>query len=130
MILKSLALWLAIIPLAIINGLFREKVLIPSFGAVPGRAGSGCLLAGIVVAFTTATIGWIPRTDALGYLGIGIGWAILTVGFEFGFGHFVAKKSWASLTEAYKVKGGELWSLVLLVVAVSPYLAAKIRGFI
>ena len=54
----------------------------------------------------------------------------MTVFFEFLFGRLVAHKSWGELLQAYDPTTGNLWLLVLLVIAVSPYLAAKLRGFI
>jgi glyoxylase-like metal-dependent hydrolase (beta-lactamase superfamily II) len=49
----------------------------------------------------------------------------LTVAFEFGFGHFIAGKSWDDLRADYDVFRGRLWVLVLLTTTVAPYLAAQ-----
>jgi hypothetical protein len=54
----------------------------------------------------------------------------MTVLFEFLFGRFVAGKSWEELLQAYNILTGNLWLLVLVVIAVSPYLAARVRGLV
>jgi len=61
---------------------------------------------------------------------IGLLWLVLTLLFEFIFGHFVAGKSWQDIAQVFNVKKGDLFLLVLVVTAISPWLAAKIRGFI
>jgi hypothetical protein len=61
---------------------------------------------------------------------IGFGWFVMTVLFEFLFGRLVAHKSWVELFQAYDILIGNLWSLVLVVVAISPYIAARSRGLI
>jgi hypothetical protein len=45
---------------------------------------------------------------------IGTFWVILTVLFEFGFGHYVAKHSWQKLFADYNIFKGRLWLLVLI----------------
>jgi len=54
----------------------------------------------------------------------------MTVAFEFLFGRLVAHKSLGELLLAYDPTTGNLWLLVLVTIAVSPWLAARIRGFI
>ncbi len=43
-ILKALAVWFGILVLAILNGMLREAVLLPAFGAPLGMILSGILL--------------------------------------------------------------------------------------
>ena len=124
MIAKVLALWASIIPLAILNGAFREKILVPKVGKVAGRFLSGIILSVAVLGFTAATITWLPRSSATTYLMIGLSWAVMTIGFETALGRLVGGKSWRDLGKAYTFKDGEIWPVVLLVVAAAPYLAA------
>ena len=46
-------------------------------------------------------------------LQIGTTWLILTVLFEFGFGHYLDGKSWSELFENYDVRNGRVWVAVL-----------------
>ncbi|WP_240761498.1 hypothetical protein [Nitrosococcus wardiae] len=52
---------------------------------------------------------------------MGFTWLGLTVGFEFLFGHYVAKHSWRRLFHDYNVLAGRLWLLVPIWIMVAPY---------
>jgi hypothetical protein len=54
----------------------------------------------------------------------------MTVAFEFLFGRLVAHKPWGELLQASDPATGNLWLLVLLAIVVSPWLVARLRGFI
>ena len=56
---------------------------------------------------------------------IGAYWVALTVAFEFGFGHFVDRKSWAELRDMYDIRHGKVWILVPLFMGVAPSLARR-----
>ena len=59
---------------------------------------------------------------------LGLFWTILTMAFEFLFGHYVMGHSWDALWADYNVLQGRLWPLVLIVTLFGPLLAQKIRG--
>jgi len=52
----------------------------------------------------------------------------LTLIFEFAFGRLVRHETWAQLLQAWTFRGGNLWPAVVAVTAVSPFLAARMRG--
>jgi hypothetical protein len=52
---------------------------------------------------------------------------LLTVAFEFGFGHWVDGKTWAELLENYDLTSGHLFALVLLWVGAGPALVRALR---
>ena len=126
--LKALALWLAILILAILNGVLREKALIPTMGSFGALIASGILLSACIflVAFVGAP--WYGRLSSSQWLLIGVFWLLLTLIFEFGFGRFVQHKNWPELFQAYTFEGGNIWPLVLVVTLISPWLAARWRG--
>ena len=64
-----------------------------------------------------------PLATTKGALETGGAWVVLTILFEFGFGHYVAGDSWSELLENYDVTEGELWVLVLLWIGVGPAVA-------
>jgi hypothetical protein len=64
-----------------------------------------------------------PRTAA----GIGASWVALTVAFEFGFGHYVAKQSWSTLLADYDLRRGRLWPLALFATGAAPAAARATR---
>jgi len=128
--LKALALWFAILVLAIMNGAFRESVLFPALGSFAGLVASGMLLCTCIFLVAFSAVPWLAPLDSRRYLLIGVFWLLLTLLFELGFGRFVQHKTWAELFEAYTFAGGNLWPVVLLVTSLSPWLAARLRHLI
>ena len=124
---RALILWSAIIPLAIANGAFRDAVLTKLVGATRARLSSGVILSAIIFAWTTLTITWIRAPQLWIYAAIGGGWLGLTIMFEFAFGRFIAKRSREELLRPYRFEGGDIWPIVLLVVAASPIIAEILR---
>ena len=129
-ILKCLAIWAAFIPIAILNGLIREKFLVPLLGQRIALPISGITCALLFFLITWLSLQWLGPMKPSRYLQIGLAWLAMTVIFEFFFGYLVARKSWADLLQAYDITTGNLWLLVLVVIAVSPFLAAKLRGLV
>jgi hypothetical protein len=59
----------------------------------------------------------------------GILWGVLTVAFEFGFGHYVSGLGWDVLLADYDVRAGRLWPLVLLATVAAPWFwGVALRG--
>ncbi|MFK7845635.1 MAG: hypothetical protein AB8G77_10065 [Rhodothermales bacterium] len=126
---KALVIWLAILVVAVVNGLLREKLFIPNLGAIPGMVLSGVLLSCLILAVAYVFLPWLGARFPAQLMLIGVGWLVLTLTFEFSFGFFRGK-TLSELLEAYAFEGGNIWPVVLLVTAVSPWLAAKFRGWI
>ena len=127
-ILKALVLWLAILALAIANGLLREKILIPRLGSTTGLVSSGILLSAGILLVAWAGAPWYGSLTSWQWMLVGAFWLGLTLMFEFGFGRLVQHKTWGEMLEAYTFKDGNIWPLVLLVTLVAPWLVAKIKG--
>lgn len=126
---KALAIWAAILGLAIINGTFREVVLIPKLGNTSGLILSGVLLSIVILAATYLLLPWLGIRRSRQLLLIGLCWLILTLAFEFSFG-LLRGKALPEILGAYTFKDGNIWSAVLVVTAVAPWLAAKLRGWL
>lgn len=129
MILKATAIWAAFITIAILNGLLREKCLVPLLGQRIALPLSGISCSILFFLLTYITLSWLGPLKPGHYRLIGIAWLVLTVLFEFLFGRLLAHKSWGELLQAYDPSTGSLWLLVLVTIAVSPWLAARLRGF-
>lgn len=129
-LLKGAGLWLLLVAVAIANGLLREEILAPLFGAPAALALSGLLLSGLVFVVALVTLPAIGRTRARVYWAIGLVWTVLTLGFEFLSGHYLAGKSWAELVQIFNPVRGDLFLLVLAATACSPWLAARLRGWL
>ena len=129
MILKASTIWAAFIPIAILNGALREKGLLPLLGQRLALPLSGISCSILFFLLTCFTLPWLGQLKPGQYRLIGIAWLTMTVAFEFLFGRLVAHKPWGELLQAYNPTSGNLWLLVLLTIAVSPWLAARRRGF-
>lgn len=125
--LKALAVWVGIVVLAVLNGALREAVLVPKFGTVAGFLLSGVFLSALILVVAHLSLPWLGARRPVELFGVGLGWLVLTLVFEFSFGLWQGK-SWPVMFEAYTFRGGNIWPVVLVVTAVAPYLAAKLRG--
>jgi hypothetical protein len=120
------AAWTGMAALATANGIAR--------GLYAGRLGeqrahqvSTVTLIAVLLPYARAVERRAPIPTARSAVGIGAAWLGLTVGFEFGFGHYVGKQSWSSLRADYDLPHGRLWPLVLLAVGTAPAAARRLR---
>lgn len=117
---KYLAAWIAMLVVSIANGVMREFTYgrhMSELAAHQLSTATSVLLLGVVI--------WVfgrrhPPASARHALAIGLGWAALTVAFEFLFFHFVGGHSWSELLANYNVLEGRVWVLVVLWIAVAP----------
>jgi hypothetical protein len=125
-----LVVWFLMLALASVNGAIREARLVPMMGDVAGRAVSTLTLSGLVMLLTYLTIRWIrPRSLREAWI-VGSLWVTLTLAFEFLAGHFLFGNPWSQLLEDYNVFRGRIWSLVLITLAIAPFVCARIRGLL
>jgi len=71
--------------------------------------------------------GFWPMQSAAQAWTIGLLWLVMTVAFEFGFGHYVAGHSWNRLLADYNIFNGRVWSLFLVWVTILPYVIFQLR---
>jgi hypothetical protein len=127
--LKALGIWAAILVLAIVNGVVRESILTPAFGLPAALVLSGVLLSAFIIGVAYISLPWLHIGHSVHLWLVGLGWLALTLIFEFSFGLWQGK-SWPELLEAYSFKDGNIWLVVLVVTALAPYIAAKLRGWV
>jgi hypothetical protein len=127
-ILKAITVWFCILVFAVANGGLREAVLLPRLGTPAALLVSGVLLSLVIVGVAYLTLPWLGIRRPLHLLTIGLFWLALTLVFEFSFGLWQGK-SWETQLEAYTFRDGNIWSVVLAVVAFAPLIAAKLRGW-
>jgi len=125
-VVRSIAAWLVILVLAVLNGALREAVLLPNMSRPGAYLVSGSLLAALAVVVAIALARWMRIRTRAAALAVGILWLALTLVFEFGFG-LVQGHSWPQMLEAYTFKDGNIWPLVLVVVMLAPLLAWRVR---
>jgi hypothetical protein len=125
---KAAIIWFLIACLAVVNGLLREQLLAPKLGMAVALPLSGLSLSVIVFAVTYWLFFLIRGGNASTYLLLGLQWVLMTLAFEFLFGHYVAGKSWATLRAGLNPLTGDLFSLVLVVSLLSPSVVARMKG--
>lgn len=129
-LVKAMVLWLLLAVFAVLNGSLRQYLLVPLLGPSTGLRLSGAMLSVIILLLSWLTLSWYGPLRSYQYWLIGCVWLVMTLLFEFGFGYFIAHKSWAELLDAYNLSKGNLWSLVLLATLVSPRLAARLGRYV
>ena len=122
MVLRYTLCWFALVAIAVANGALREG----SYGNYLTELHAHQLSTAAGILFTGLFIGFLSRRWPLASASqawtIGRIWLLMTVAFEFLFGHYVAGHSWTRLFQDYNVFAGRLWLPVLIWITVAPYL--------
>jgi len=58
-------------------------------------------------------------------ISIGFLWLLLTISFEFIFGHFVMGHTWEKLFADYNILNGKIWILVLFTTFLAPVIVGN-----
>lgn len=127
MAFRALAIWFLLLVTAILLAIFREGVLTPRVG----DHGSHLLGTALAVAFMATIIGvtlpWVmPGLQSRPLWILGISWTVMTVAFEFLFGHYVMGHPWSRLFHDYNLLAGRVWVLVLLTVFLAPVILGRL----
>lgn len=119
---KLLRAWLIILPFMIVNGIFRELVVMQ---LVPARAAEAISVAiglVILVGLTRVLLRPLAGKPVSHLARASLTLVALTVAFEFFFGHYVDRKSWSDLVANYEIWNGRLWPIALGTLAFLPFL--------
>ena len=127
---KATGIWLIIVVAAILNGLLREQVLAPAIGAQMSLPLSGITLSLLVVLIAYYLLPGIGKNSTRVFVMIGLLWVLLTLSFEYLFGHYVLGKSWAEINAVFNIKDGNLFLAVLFTTAVATWLVARVMGLL
>jgi len=113
--------------IAIVNGVLRESWYgkrLSELAAHQVSTLTAVILFGVYIWFILRI--W-PPTSAVQAIAVGLLWLAMTIAFEFVFGHYVAGHTWERLLHDYNLLAGRIWLLVLVWVAVAPYLCFRVR---
>jgi hypothetical protein len=125
-VLKSLLIWLTIIPCAILNGGLREKVLVPLIGMKRALPLSGILLCVLIFVVTWFLLPLLGSQTKKTYILIGLCWLVVTVLFECLMG-LLNGTSRETMLQAYNITTGNLWLIVVLFTGIIPYLVGCLK---
>jgi hypothetical protein len=129
-VLRALLVWLLIIAAETVHGIVRNLALMPLVGDFRARQISVFTGAAIIFSLTYFCIRWIRANSKEQLFLVGALWLGLTLLFEFGLGRFVLKLPWERLIEDYNLAQGGLLPIGLVLLFLSPFLAAKLRRLI
>jgi hypothetical protein len=113
-------LWVGLLFLAIINGALRDFTYLKTLGEHRAHQLSTILLLLMISVYSYFVFGYWNLGSEREAILVGVLWLILTLAFEFLFGHFVAKHSWEKLLRDYNIFKGRLWILILIWTAIVP----------
>ena len=126
MIGRAFVVWLLMMAIETIHGVLRNRFLVPVIGDV-GSSQIGVLIgSALILGVATLTIVWIHPTSERSLLVIGALWLTLTLAFEFGLGR-VLGRPWHAMLADYDLSRGGLLSIGMVVLALSPWIAAEVR---
>ncbi|NLV92158.1 MAG: hypothetical protein GX030_07190 [Firmicutes bacterium] len=125
--LQAATIWVIIVPIAILNGVLRESVVV-KLGAI------ALPLSGIILSLCIFGVAYllIPKIGSCGkkeYLVFGVLWFLLTNLFDLGM-ILSDGGSLSDLFAAYNFLGGNLWIIVVLTTLLSPIAVARIRKLV
>jgi hypothetical protein len=119
--LYPLLFWFGLVIIAILNGTIRVVFFLPSFGDLVAHqiscfTGISLFFIAMYAFFKFTKITYTKKE----LLAIGVAWLLMTILFEFIFGHYIMGNSWEKLLADYNIFQGRLWVLVLLATAAGP----------
>jgi hypothetical protein len=112
--------WVGAPVLAIVNGAARELAYKDHVGESTADQISVAPLIGLLALYFWILQRRWPLASTRDALSVGAVWVVLSVLFEFGFGHYVEGDSWADLFGNYDVTEGNIWILILVWIAAGP----------
>jgi len=120
--------WLLFATLAVGLGALRVLYLQPLVGEGAAHVLGTLVGCALFLALTFRFVRWTGVRRRARLVALGLFWALATIAFEFGFGHYVMGHSWARLLADYNLLAGRVWVLVLLTLYAGPRFAAWVMA--
>jgi hypothetical protein len=124
--LKAFGIWIILAVSAILVATFRNGVLLPQFGEQTAHQIGTLLFLIVQFLIIYFFIKQVKLREIKKAVLIGIFWLILTVCFEFLFGHYVIGHPWEKLFADYNIFKGRIWVLVLINNVVAPFISSNL----
>lgn len=126
--LRGLMVWGLIILAESLHGIARTLLLESYIGDFRARQIAVFTGAAIILGIACLFVRWLRAKGIAELIGVGLLWLGLTVAFELVLGGVVLKLSWQRILSDYNLAEGGLLPIGLLILTLSPLLAAKLRG--
>lgn len=125
---RAILTWVLFIPIAIANGVIRESLYAPWVDDLTAHQISTVIAIVAYVLLAYVMLRKIILNASVGTLWlVGMLWVIMTIAFEFGFGHYVDGASWSELLTDYNLLAGHMWGLFLVGIFATPHLVLWLR---
>ncbi|MEP6765210.1 MAG: hypothetical protein ABJB66_12905 [Gemmatimonadaceae bacterium] len=121
--MRFIVTWLSMAVSMTVNGVFRELILKRFFASRVSDVMSAII--GVVLIGLITRVGFRPfniSTSTVTLITTSVLLVVLTVVFESTLALFVDHKSWSEIGAHYNLRRGELWSLVLAFLALTPFI--------
>lgn len=128
--LKAFSIWLLLMFAETLHGTARILLLVPLTGDFRARQITVFTGALLIFTITALLIRWLKPSDIQQCLFIGAMWVLLTLCFEIGLGLYVFGMTPTRILEDYNLPAGGLMPIGLLLMFLTPMLAAKLRKVI
>jgi len=115
-----LVAWLGGSMLGVVNGTARELFYKEQVGDLTAHHISTATLIALLGLYVSMLERRWPIPTRQAAFEIGAAWLVLTILFEFGFGHYVDGKTWPELLQNYNLAEGRVWVLVVIWMGVAP----------
>lgn len=126
---RGVVVWLLLAVVAVSAGILREGQLVPRFGETGAHLLGTLAVVLVFLAAIAGSVQWIvPGLEKSHLLHLGVFWALLTITFEFGFGHFVVGHPWSRLLHDYNLLAGRVWIFVLLALLFAPTVFGRLKS--
>lgn len=113
MSIKHFLLWLPMIVLAFSNAALRQLFFVKYFSDLRAHQLSTLTLILLCTVYVWFVFPLLHIQHYKQAILIGVGWTILTIGFEFSLGR-LTNKPWAYLFRDYQLFEGRIWILFLI----------------
>ena len=124
---KYLGAWFAMLLVSVVNGVVRDFTYgrhMDELSAHQLSTAASVLLLGLLIRGYTRLY---PPVSAREAVFIGLLWLALTVAFEFIFFHYAGGHSWSALLDNYNIMKGRVWPVVLVWIAIAPYVFFRVE---
>ena len=123
-ILAALATWASLVVAAAFIGAMGNVYLSDRIGSHATHVVDVTLMIAATYGLTYLFVTSYEIVDVQLLFGIGLSWFILTIGLELIVGRVLFGEPWARLGRVYNIRKGQLYSIVLLALLISPYVAS------
>ena len=128
MLIRAFAVWLMLAVVAITFGILRQQLLEPKVGEGAAHVIGTALVMAVFILIVGFSVRWtVPGLETGNLWLLGGFWTVLTIAFEFGFGHYVVGHPWSRLFQDYNLLAGRIWVLVLLTLLTAPVILGRLR---